>query len=344
MRKLALLVAIAAGVAGCTTETAKGPVPDLSASRKADGPLEIVRHDDFAWGQDLAAELRPGVAHAWTFELSDSAELAFETGGDVDTVLYVHDSDDVELDVDDDGGEYLLSSLSIALDAGSYRVTVGGYANAQEGPFTLRASCEGEGCGDGGEGDATEPPAGDPWGLARDVHRMNAAFTDATPIPERGEHADAPSPLWLAGPEWWQRWSGGVTQDFSWDNGSDYGKRCAVAASIRLRAIWDYEEEGEGGEAHRPGREAFEALLDGSGWGGSMYNWIEDVSGGGYPSFDPASLWAWRTGTVKWITVVRPDGSCDLPTLEMVQEFSARCLEQAAGDDGEIEGCRVSGG
>jgi hypothetical protein len=151
------------------------------------------------------------------------------------------------------------------------------------------------------------------------------------------------SPVSLSTPEWWQRWSGGATQSFSWSEGSDYGKRCGQASAIRLQAIWEYAETSEDGTVGHPGREAFEALLEGSGWGGTMYNWTEDFSGGGRPSFSPATMWAWRTGAVKWINVVHPDGSCDLPTLDLVQRFSATCLEQASHEDGAIEGCQASG-
>jgi len=177
--------------------------------------------------------------------------------------------------------------------------------------------------------------------MAKDVNLHHVAFTDATPIPESFDGPDGISPVSLSGPEWWQRWSGGATQSFSWSAGTDYGKRCGQASAIRLQAIWEYEEAGEDGEMRRPGREAFQRLLDGSGWGGTMYNWTEDVSQGGYAVFSPASMWAWRTHAIKWINVVRADGSCDLPTLALVEAFADRCLEQAASSDGEIENCQA---
>ena len=73
-----------------------------------------------------------------------------------------------------------------------------------------------------------------------------------------------------------------------------------------------------------------------------MYNWTEDVSQGGYPVFSPASMWAWRTSAIKWINVVHPDGSCDLPTLDLVESFVDRCVAQAEREDGSIQGCRAS--
>jgi hypothetical protein len=337
-----LVSVIVALTAGCAASTGKGPIPDVAAG-KADGTLEVTDHDDFAFERDLSAELAPGVGHAWTFELAGAAEVAFETSADapVDTVLYVHDAAGDELAMDDDGGEGYFSSLRVSLEAGRYRVTVLGYGDAT-GPFRLKGSCAGAGCGEGGTEPGPAPVTDDPWALAKDVHRMNVEFTDATPIPESFIGASDTGSVRLSGPEWWQRWSGGATQSFDYSKGSDYGKRCASASAIRLQAIWDYEETGEDGVVRRPGREAFQALLDGSGWTGTMYNWTEDVSGGGYPVFSPATMWAWRTTAVKWINVVHPNGSCDLPTLELVEAFSETCLEQASHEDGAIEGCQAS--
>jgi hypothetical protein len=283
------------------------------------------------WATEVGAELRPGLGHSWGVELTAPSRVTFETGGDaIDTVLYLSDADANELAVDDDGGPDRLSLLEAELEAGSYVVSVLGYDDAETGAFTLVGRCAGEGCG----GDP-EPPVDpeDPWAPAKDITRMRVTFDDRTPIPESFTRADGISPLSLSSPEWWQRWSGGATQSFSWDAGTDYGKRCGQASAIRLQAIWESDE----------GRAAFTALLDGSGWGGTMYNWTEDVSQGGHPVFSPATMWAWRTGAVKWINVVHPDGSCDLPTLDLVQRFSETCLAQAARDDGAIQGCRASG-
>jgi hypothetical protein len=192
----------------------------------------------------------------------------------------------------------------------------------------MTTSCSGEACG----GDTT-----DPWALAKDVNLHHVAFTDATPIPDQWSRPQGTSPVSLSSPEWWQRWSGGATQSFSWDEGSDYGKRCGVASGVRLQAIMEHKV----GDAF-PGREAFERLIEGSGWSGTMYNWTEDVSEGGFPVFQPATIWAWRTGAIKWINVVNADGSCDLPTLDLVERYVDKCLAQAERDGGEIQGCRLS--
>jgi len=299
-------------------------------------------------------EIASDTALAYALELGGPAVVSLATEAEgVDTMLFVREGETL-LDEDDDGGEGLLSRLEIALDAGTYTVVVGGWGEAA-GAFTLHASCEGEGCPEAPEPmepepmepepmepEPTEPEPmepEDPWALARDVNLHNVAFTDATPIPESYTRASDTGPVSLSGPEWWQRWSGGATQSFSWSQGTDYGKRCGQANAIRLEALWHHEEIDAEGNVTRPGRDAFEAILDGSGWRGTMYNWTEDVSEGGWPSFRSASMWAWRTGAIKFVNVVHEDGSCDLPTLELLQDFADACLP---ADDGEIQGCRAS--
>jgi len=332
MTRIALFCALLTLLGGCAMAGSKtGGVPDIDTG-KADGTLEVEERGETTIGASLEGHIVGGRAHQWTFTLADPTTVTFLTSGDVDTVLYLHD-DEGELAMDDDGGEGLLSRLEVPLEAGAYRVTVALYGNRGEGDFGLDSSCAGEGCG----GAAT-----DPWALARDVNLHHVEFTEATPIPESYARAEGTSPIWLSSPEWWQRWSGGATQSFSWSEGSDYGKRCAQANAIRLEALWTYEETLEDGTVVYPGREAFEDLIDGSGWSGRMYNWTEDVSEGGWAAFSPATMWAWRTGTVKFINVVHPDGSCDLPTLDLVQRFSETCLAQAEREDGAIQGCRAS--
>ena len=51
---------------------------------------------------------------------------------------------------------------------------------------------------------------------------------------------------------------------------------------------------------------------------------------------------AWRTGLIKWISQTNKDGSCYLPTLEMVESLSERCLQKAEDNVGEIVGCKAS--
>lgn len=331
-----LLAGISLVTPGCTAMDPAGdkaPGADLS-SGKFDGSLEIVDQGPLTLSESVSATLEENIAHSWTFELTGPADVSFTTTGDdgLDTVVYLLDGE-TELDSDDDGGAGYFSNLAVALDAGTYNITVGGYNNTQTGSFNLASTCAGEGCGEGVE------PA-DPWDPARDVNLHNVVFSDAATTPEMFTRADAGF-VSLSSPEWWQRWSGGATQSFSWNEGTDYGKRCGQASAIRLQAIWEHEVVVDG-EVTYPGQEAFEALRDGSGWSRTMYNWTEDVSEGGRASFSPATMWAWRTGAIKFINVVRPDGSCDLPTLGLVQDFVETCLARAASNDGEIQGCRAS--
>ncbi len=339
--RIATLVTLLTVLGGCAVDASKGARPDVTAG-KADGSLLVTEHGDLTWGDPMSDELAEGRGHAWTFTLDGPADVSFGTSGgefSVDTVVYLHAGTD-ELAVDDDGGEGYYSQLDASLEAGTYKVTVAGYADAA-GEFNLLGTCAGEGCGDGG---VTPPtPSDGPWALARDVHSMHVEFTDATPIPDSYSRPEGVSPVSLSSPEWWQRWSGGATQSFTWSEGTDYGKRCGQASAIRLQAIFEYEETDAEGNVTRPGQEAFDNLRENSGWGGTMYNWTEDVSEGGWASFSPATMWAWRTSAVKFINVVHPDGSCDLPTLELVQDFSATCLAQAERDDGAIQGCRATG-
>ncbi len=180
--------------------------------------------------------------------------------------------------------------------------------------------------------------AADLWEMAKDVNLHNVPFGPATPIPEEYTRPDGIDPVSLSTPEWWQRWSGGFTQSFSWSEGTDFGKRCGVASAIRLQSIMEHVAE----DGSTPGKVAIDNLLESTGWSGTMYNWTEDISESttGRGSFNTGSIWAWRTGAIKWINIVREDGSCDLPTLELVQQFSESCIAEAT--DGEIEGCSHS--
>ncbi len=323
------------GVFGCAAEQAssdKGALPDVGAG-KADGSLETVPMGEITFGEPVAATLEEGTIQEWELRLSSDAEVTLATtGGSIDTVLYLS-GEAGPLDEDDDGGEGRLSSLQVNLGAGSYTVGVTLYPGTPGGDFSLVADCAGDGC--------VVTPA-DPYAPAWDVSQMHVTFAPDAPFPESYQRAEAGF-VRHGGPEWWQRWPGGRTQSFGWSNGTAIGQRCAQASAHRLEAIWNYEEVSADGETTYPGQEAFEALRDGSGWGGGMFNWVEDISEGGRPAFSPAALWAWRTGTVKWVIIAYEDGSCDLPTLYLVQRFSTTCLEQAAREDGAIQGCAVRG-
>jgi hypothetical protein len=76
-------------------------------------------------------------------------------------------------------------------------------------------------------------------------------------------------------------------------------------------------------------------------WGGSFFNWNDDFSkDGSWGDASASRLWAWRTTLVKWISQTGKDGSCRLPTLELVDRAAKTCLETATRNgNGEIQGC-----
>ena len=85
--------------------------------------------------------------------------------------------------------------------------------------------------------------------------------------------------------------------------------------------------------------EAMIRLREETNWSGRFFNWNDDFSQS--PGSDARSsvLWAWRTGLIKWISQTAQDGTCLLPTREIVQRAAENCLAQGQSD-GEIEGCQ----
>jgi hypothetical protein len=81
------------------------------------------------------------------------------------------------------------------------------------------------------------------------------------------------------------------------------------------------------------------ALKDNSNWRGSFFNWNDDYAQSDWGDGRSARLWAWRTGLIKWISQTNKDGSCYLPTLEMVQALASNCMSYSEQRDGEIQGC-----
>ena len=145
--------------------------------------------------------------------------------------------------------------------------------------------------------------------------------------PSSGARTDQAS---LYGVDWFQKWPGGVNADHSWDNGTEYGKRCMWAAVARFEAIMK-----------DPPEELASFRGEYSKWGGSFYNWVADYSKPeAFGDASEAKLWAWRTGLSKWISAAGKDGTCYLPTKKMVSDYLKACKEHIASNDGEMEGCR----
>jgi hypothetical protein len=80
-------------------------------------------------------------------------------------------------------------------------------------------------------------------------------------------------------------------------------------------------------------------------WEGGFFNWTDDFSKTPATSMQDAvgaQLWAWRTHLIKWISQVSKDGTCHLPTLELVKRAAKNCLATGAspGRMGDIQNCR----
>ncbi len=168
----------------------------------------------------------------------------------------------------------------------------------------------------------------DPYAMALDVTAHHVTFDEGvtaddyeTPYPGTGFN--------LSGHEFWQKWSGGKNPTYLFGEGSDYGKRCMVASAKRFEAMMSDPPQ------------AIQDLKSGSNWGGSFFNWNDDYALSDWGDGTSARLWAWKTGLIKWISQTNRDGSCYLPTLEMVETLAGVCLERAAEAVGEIVGCKA---
>lgn len=151
------------------------------------------------------------------------------------------------------------------------------------------------------------------------------------PLPERYTAPNVGT-VSMGGLEFRQKWSGGHNPTFSFNEGSELGRRCAQASAERFTAIMeDLPEE-------------YEKLHADSTWGGSFFNWNDDFSGEN--SFGDAvgpRLWGWRPHLIKWISQTSNDGACLLPTRELALEQANTCLATAQSNDGKIQGCRAQG-
>lgn len=157
----------------------------------------------------------------------------------------------------------------------------------------------------------------DPFAAAKDLNLHHVVFSDDLEAPGY-EYANVDTGFNLGGTEFWQKFPGGENPTFSYSQGTDYGRRCMYASARRFEAMM----------ADPPA--ALRILKDYSRWNGSFFNWNDDY---GHPdSWGDASgarLWAWRTTLVKWISQTSTDGSCYLPTLDMINTLIVDCLDQA---------------
>lgn len=179
--------------------------------------------------------------------------------------------------------------------------------------------------GDGGE---LEPVEVDPFEEAWDVHLHKIQFPEGTEAPADYQRPSTAG-VSLGGTEFWQKWPNGLNPTYSYYEGTEFGKRCMFASARRFEAIMNTLPE------------SVAVLRESSNWRGSFFNWNDDFSLSDWSDGRSARLWAWRTGLIKWISQTNQDGSCYLPTLEMVETMAENCLEYAERREGEIQGCRA---
>jgi hypothetical protein len=197
-----------------------------------------------------------------------------------------------------------------------------GWAPLQDAfDYQLTASCGGQGCGDA----PTPTPPADAFAQARDV--TLETITIDGPAPESYTRANVSGGFNLGGTEFWQRWPGGHSPSFSYNAGTERGRACMQASAIRFEAIMSNPPP------------SMTQLLDETNWTGSFFNWNDDYTEATSGDASGAVLWAWRTGLIKWISQTQKDGTCHLPTLDVVERAAAACLAKGASNDGEIEGC-----
>jgi hypothetical protein len=147
--------------------------------------------------------------------------------------------------------------------------------------------------------------------------------------PSRSPSYRSPAGPSLYGVDWFQKWPGGVSANHDWSMGTEFGKRCMWASTLRFEAIMK-----------DPPAELKAFLAEYTRWSGSFYNWVDDHSKPeSYSDASGARLWAWRTGLTKWISAAAQDGSCYLPTRKMVVNYVATCKAHQAANDGQMEGC-----
>lgn len=112
-------------------------------------------------------------------------------------------------------------------------------------------------------------------------------------------------------------------------DGTEAGRICMSASAKRFQAVM----------AQVP--DDLLSLRATSNWDGRFFNWNDDYTGMGHNGDDAPRLWAWETHLIKWISQTNIDGSCELPTLDMLERVAVDCLETASRNRGEIQGCEV---
>ena len=167
----------------------------------------------------------------------------------------------------------------------------------------------------------------DPFAEAYNVDQALIFLPEGTPAPASYVAPIGTDPFRLGGTEFWQKWSEGLNPTYSYYAGTEAGKRCMYASARRFEAIM------------KDPPPVLAQLREESNWSGSFFNWNDDYSQSTWGDGSKPRLWAWRTTLIKWISQTNLDGSCYLPTWEMVESLGLKCLARAQSNDGEIQGC-----
>jgi len=180
-----------------------------------------------------------------------------------------------------------------------------------------------------GDGDGDAAPV-DIYAGARDVDQEIVTFPEGTVAPTSYDYPSG-GEFRLSGTEFWQKWSGGKNPTYSFGDGTDAGRLCMQASAIRFEAIMA-----------DPPAELVQLAAD-TNWSGSFFNWNDDYSDPtAWGDGSASRLWAWRTHLIKWISQTMKDGSCLLPTRDLVVRAATACIARGASSEGEIQGCSAT--
>lgn len=159
LRRTVALVAtalLAASLAGCTEDDAKGAEDEVPVDGKLDSFQRPTDHGPIAFATNAESTLTATARHhTWTFSLPGQARVHLYTHPSltsrqmVDTVLYLYKRGPTGwgsyIARNDDAGD-VFSSLTRDLGPGEYRLLVKGYLASTRGPFAVTVECDGAGC------------------------------------------------------------------------------------------------------------------------------------------------------------------------------------------------------
>jgi hypothetical protein len=164
---------------------------------------------------------------------------------------------------------------------------------------------------------------------AADVNKAVITIAADVPVPSY-QRAQGANGFGLGGTEFWQKWAGGHNPTYSYAEGTDAGRKCMQASAIRFDALM----------ADPPA--TYVHALNSTNWSGRHFNWNDDYSHeDARGSASGATLWAWRTGLMKFISQTGDGGKCYLPTRVQLEAAGVVCALKAQGNEGETQGCSV---